>query len=309
MPYYICNPPNCGHIKHYAALYVYSLSTKKCPKCTKAGLLRPYDGPIADVMLDSEDAKALLLKPQVDHAKTLLDAKAIALDQATRTRDSLQHTYNRKLKVDAVGAAADMLELTKATALLLTASDEYASANAAYLKLEDAYTNLGQRAAVRKDSPVAFKAANEVQQHSGKNKLYIGSRQYVSNHARSGPKKHRILDVPNWSPGLNVSWVEGGIRAKANFKFKLDSNDPRADVRLDVLQKFKDEPNLSPEEFFAICKAEGSGSILWYDRDGAARPTWTALEIWCLLRAGYTFTFGDSRKDGAGRKIVLIPPV
>ncbi len=59
-------------------------------------------------------------------------------------------------------------------------------------------------------------------------------------------------------------------------------------------------PDMSADDFIELCRTAGKGSLLWYDKDGADRPTWTALEMACLLRAGYRFVFGPV--------ITLIPP-
>jgi hypothetical protein len=89
-----------------------------------------------------------------------------------------------------------------------------------------------------------------VQTNSTENKLYIGNRRYVSEHAsQSKLKKARMLDFANWSPGLNVAWVEGGISAKAHFKIKLNQNDKHADIPAEVLEEFMAEPDYDAAKF------------------------------------------------------------
>jgi hypothetical protein len=86
--------------------------------------------------------------------------------------------------------------------------------------------------------------------NSTENKLYIGNRRYVSEHAsQSKLKKARMLDFANWSPGLNVAWVEGGISAKAHFKIKLNQNDKYADIPAEVLEEFMAEPDYDAAKF------------------------------------------------------------
>jgi len=75
-----------------------------------------------------------------------------------------------------------------------------------------------------------------------------------------------------------------------------------------VLQVFRDNPKLDSNDFLSLCSKKGRGSLLWYDRDGSNRPTWTAMEIWCLLRAGYRFEFADRSAGKVGQKLLLIPP-
>lgn len=158
---------------------------------------------------------------------------------------------------------------------------------------------------------------------SGKNKLYIGDRQFVVSHTTANPRKTRsrrlrILDSGSWTWGLNTSWVEGGVEARARFKLKLDGSNPRKTFPDDVVSWFKEnaipgQAVPSPtdnarleSEFLDMCREKGRGNLLWYDKDNEERPTWTALEIACLIRRGYRFQFGQT-KGGEG-KIELIPP-
>lgn len=162
-------------------------------------------------------------------------------------------------------------------------------------------------------------ASLNVQASSGKNKLYIGDRQYVVAHTTANPdktknRKLRILDSASWTWGLNTSWVEGGVEAKARFRLKLNDSDARKTFPAEVITWFRDNAHTSPavpsstdnaaleSDFLAMCKEKGRGNLLWYDRDGDERPTWTALEIACLIRRGYRFNFRT------GSKIELIPP-
>lgn len=158
---------------------------------------------------------------------------------------------------------------------------------------------------------------------SGKNKLYIGDRQFVvahteSNEQKTRSRKLRILDSNSWTWGLNTSWVEGGVEAGARFKLKLNDADARKTFPADVVAWFNDNagrtdgvptPNENAaleSEFLAMCREKGRGNLLWYDRGDEERPTWTALEIACLIRRGYRFQFGHSKSGSS--KIELLPP-
>lgn len=159
---------------------------------------------------------------------------------------------------------------------------------------------------------------------SGKNKLYIGDRQFVVAHttakqSKTRSRKLRILDSNSWTWGLNTSWVEGGVEARAQFKLKLDDGNARKTFPEQALDWFRDHASItegvpSPtdnaaleSEFLTMCRQQGAGSLLWYDRPGEpARPTWTALEMACLMRRGYRFQFGQSKNQA--RKVVLMPP-
>jgi hypothetical protein len=188
------------------------------------------------------------------------------------------------------------------------AQGEYDKADLEYRLVHDKRDNLGTRAAVRVGAKAAYSAAEKVST-TGKNRLYIGSRQYVSAYAKQkAAREGRILNVSVWSPGLNVAWVEGGVHAKAQFKMKLNPDNQYDTIPAEVLDEFRRTPNLDANEFLALCSKKGRGSLLWYDRGGANRPTWTAMEIWCLLRAGYQFQFADRSAGKVGQKLLLIPP-
>jgi hypothetical protein len=159
---------------------------------------------------------------------------------------------------------------------------------------------------------------------SGKNKLYIGDRQFVVAHTeanadKSRSRKLRILDSGSWTWGLNTSWVEGGIEARARFKLKLSDSDARKTFTPEVIDWLRQHAgqgrggvpsamdNAALEsDFLEMSREKGKGNLLWYDRDRDNRPTWTALEIACLLRRGYRFAFDQSRSGG--QKIQLLPP-
>ncbi len=299
----------CQNIKD-SLKQLFELKTEKCAKCNGVGFWASYTGPMAPTMLDKEDIRSERLKKELDVAKEEYDRYKQELETITKALKRKEHSYESTCGTMTLSEIKkNVKETEQIMDQMVQIASKYNEAESKYLPLKEDVENLGNRKAVRKDAPVAFDKAAKVKQTSAKNKLYIGNRQYVSRHGDgSSQKKARLLDVPNWSPGLNVSWVEGGISAKAHFKLKLDSSDPYADIPKEVLDKLKLEPDMDADAFFLLCKAEGKGSLLWYDKDGKDRPTWTSLEMWVLLRAGYRFTFADSKHDGPGRKIVLVPP-
>lgn len=76
-------------------------------------------------------------------------------------------------------------------------------------------------------------------------------------------EKKRILDVNNWSPGLNASGAEGGIAARAHFK--INHENQCHTIPDSVMRKFKDAPNMEPSKVYELCKTEGKNSLLWCD--------------------------------------------
>jgi len=308
MPTYKCNV--CNNIQTFKEQYEFELKGKACGKCKKYGTFQTYSGPRAASILDNEDQQLITLKNDLGVLDGKINQLKTDLEKIQAGKKTRQNDYER-IKVPTVDEVNTFAtEIDKFNKAMIDVSTQLDDLQKKEKVQADMIADLGNRPAVRKDAIVAHDAASVVEQTSGKNKLYIGSRQYVSSYV-SGykAKKLRILDVPNWSPGLNVSWVEGGIKAKAHFKIKLMNHENGYhSIPENVLQKFKANPAMSPDEFFKVCKDHGKGSVLWYDKDGRDRPTWTALEIFCLLRVGYTFNFAKSSKDPSGEKIVLMPP-
>jgi hypothetical protein len=305
-----CETKGCGHILlNSSKRYAYELAGFTCPKCHKTGAWKNYTGEIHEAVLAREDVRIVGLKQKLLLALAERDRLKIEFDQACAERRNCELAYNALHNPDIPTIVSELKKIERKTNAAVVAGQRHRDAEEAAAKLDSAIDDLGNRDAVNRDAGTAYRSAASVEAASQKNKLYIGNRQYVSQHRDKGPlKKFRILDVPNWSPGLNVAWVEGGISAKAHFKIKLDSTNQYANIPDAVLDKFKDVPAYDAEDFLALCKTDGKNSLLWFDKDGYNRPTWTALEIWCLLRKGYSFQFGDSKKDGKGRKIVLTPP-
>jgi len=308
----------CGRITefYFSREQTYKLKQCQCSYCNTVGNWQLYDREIADVILEREDARAKRIaanigpaESDVNKCKEELKALAGQLRQREWQYNKCQTSIAKgQMSTSEIDTARKAIE--EITDKMVAATQKLKDAELIYLPLKEQAADLGNRQAVNAKAPDAFEAAKNVKRSkNGHLKLYIGNRNYVSSHGtQNSTKKARLLDVPVWSPGLNVAWVEGGISAKAVFKIKLNAGDPYADIPESVLQAFRETPTYDAAEFFRLCKAQGKGSLLWYDKDGKSRPTWTALEIWVLLRAGYRFTFADSKHDGAGRKIVLVPP-
>jgi len=141
-----------------------------------------------------------------------------------------------------------------------------------------------------------FAKANKVLTTSGKNKLYLGNREYVTDHAKGSPKKpekeERYLNAGVWSWGVNLAWIEGGIAAKATFKIKFHASDQFKGFPDGSLNDISDNPYMSSEEWVALCR-KYPGSLLWHSSEN--RPTWFALEVEAALSAGYHFAVRDTK--------------
>ena len=80
------------------------------------------------------------------------------------------------------------------------------------------------------DADKLFEEARNVESRSGKNKLYIGNRQFVANYAAakddSAAANRRLLNANNWTWGVNFAWIEGGTVAAARIKIKENEARP-----------------------------------------------------------------------------------
>lgn len=306
MQFFICR--TCNRIQKLGTKDVAALWTVACKQCSKTNTLQPYKGEIHRTILDVEDGQVPELDQQVATTKAARDAAKAALDVAAADHSSLEHRFNRAKNLTAAEAVEYRDKIEASHAKLILAQGEYDKAEREYRLVFDKRDNLGTRDAVRAGAAIAYAAATNVGA-TGKNRLYIGSRQYVSAYAKQkAAREGRILNVSVWSPGLNVAWVEGGVNAKAQFKMKLNPDNKYDTIPAEVLEVFRQTPKLDADEFLDLCYKKGRGSLLWYDRNGANRPTWTAMEIWCLLRAGYKFQFADRSANKVGQKLLLIPP-
>jgi hypothetical protein len=165
---------------------------------------------------------------------------------------------------------------------------------------------------VERDAKSLFEQARDVQAKSGKNKLYIGSRQFVARHADSkkgevnkANARRRILNANNWTWGVNFAWIEGGTNATARIKIKENENNPNPFETIPdgAYTEMMIHPRMSGKDWLALCK-EYPNTILWHG--GENRPTWTALEIEACLNAGYQFHFRDHKHRDEGRVIELV---
>ncbi len=284
----------CGRVKDFKESHqdAYLLAERPCTVCWK-GTWVPYEGPMAKVVLDREDAEV----KELEQRCVFLDEQIAA---TLRTKELQRIEYETAGTPDHARVVQTHIALC---------NDAIVSFHNEIRANEAKIREYGVRGSVRRDAGVAATAAQNVARASGKNKLYIGNRQFVSQFASSTRRKQlRILDVPNWSWGLNLAWVEGGIVAKAQFKLKLDDGSPYSTIPAKVLAKLRLAPGMQAETFLKLCRTEGGGSLLWYNKDGENRPTWTALEIASLLRSGYQFKFLARASNPREEKIVLTPP-
>jgi hypothetical protein len=265
-----------------------------CLRCGQKKAFEVYSGPMKEVVLGKEDAEKEIL---VLRHNALVEQ----LEAVERTKALQRRAYEE-------GGTREEMYVAERNIKLCT--DVIVSVTGEIKALQRKINQFDfEREGIAKGAGAVYTAANNVQATSKKNKLYIGSRQFVSQHARSGLKNKRILDVNVWSWGLNLAWVEGGIQAKAQFKLKLDDSTPYHTIPQPVLEKLEHDPGMHPDAFLKLCREEGAGSLLWYDLGRENRPTWTALEIAALLRSGYRFKFlaRKGSKHKGETKIVMEP--
>ena len=164
---------------------------------------------------------------------------------------------------------------------------------------------------INRDADSLYEQALKVGEKTGKNKLYIGSRQFVALHADSkstGEKKdiarRRLLNANNWTWGVNFAWIEGGTRAAARIKIKENEAAPNAYETIPeaAYEQMLIHPRMSAKDCLELCR-QHPNTILWHGKEN--RPTWTALEIEACLNAGYEFNFRE-HKHRAGRVIELV---
>jgi len=146
----------------------------------------------------------------------------------------------------------------------------------------------------RKHAEDWFQKAAKVGTTSGKSKLYLGNRQYVTAHAlKDKDKEKRYLNAGVWSWGVNLAWIEGGIGARVTFEIKFEPSDEFSGFPGDSLDRMMMNPRMSAQQWLALC-ADFPGTLLWHD--GEDRPTWFAKEVEAALAAGYHFVFGTTKK-------------
>jgi hypothetical protein len=178
-------------------------------------------------------------------------------------------------------------------------------------KLEKRKENITtqKKQVVERDAKILFEQARDVEARTGKNKLYIGSRQFVALHAESKKNKanakRQILNANNWTWGVNFAWIEGGTTAAARIKIKENEKNPNPFETIPdgAYDEMLIRPRMSGKDWLALCR-EYPNTILWHG--GENRPTWTALEIEACLNAGYQFAFRDHKHGDEGRVIELV---
>jgi hypothetical protein len=180
-------------------------------------------------------------------------------------------------------------------------------------KLEKRKTQIAKQREliVVRDAEKVFMQAHDVAKLSGgKNKLYIGNRQFVAGHVQTkkndqekAKAKKRILDANNWTWGINFAWIEGGTTAGARIKIKENEANPNDYQTIPdaAYQEMTVHPRMTGAKWLELC-SKFPNTILWHS--GENRPTWTALEIEACLNAGYEFDFRNHRHR-AGRVIEL----
>lgn len=153
----------------------------------------------------------------------------------------------------------------------------------------------------RKHAEDWFQKAAKVGSTSGKSKLYLGNRQYVTAHAQKDKdKEKRYLNAGVWSWGVNLAWIEGGIGARVTFKIKFEPGDQFSGFPDGSIDRMMMNTRMSAQQWLELC-ADYPGTLLWHD--GEDRPTWFAKEIEAALSAGYHFIFGTTK--GGDTKLTL----
>lgn len=296
----------CQCKNYFEADFTYDVHDLFCPVCGKKGRAGIAKGDLRNIILQKEEKS---LTVSLDEQLEALEASKTSLLAELK---SYENRYDGIPKSDKA-SVGHILSKIRDNKNRMAVVDEKIIATAA-----DIARVKNNNRPNRDGADKVYKDAYNAQSRSKKNKLYIGSKQYVSQHAalKLGREK-RILDSNVWTWGLNVAWVEGGINARAHFKIKVTGSDSQnayaklPDAAIDWLKLHakntnrKAPPEDIQESFLEMCRVEGRGSLLWYDLGGADRPTWTALEICCLLRRGYHF---DIQKKGEKQKLYLLPP-
>lgn len=170
------------------------------------------------------------------------------------------------------------------------------------------YVTSQRKEVVERDADKLFEEARTIERKTGKNKLYIGNRQFVAGYAdskeNSADAKRRILNANNWTWGVNFAWIEGGTVAAARIKIKENEKNPNnfECIPEGAYEEMMIRPRMTGKEWLELCQ-KYPNSILWHGAQ--SRPTWTALEIEACLNAGYQFNFRE-HKHRAGRVIELV---
>jgi hypothetical protein len=265
----------CGRIREFKP---WPNPGSTCVKCFTKDSWQPYFGPVADSLLEEEDRQHEIALGEYSRRRA---GKKNAED-ALREHE-LKYRQRKSLTREEVLSVMTTIDLCRG---VIADMERQMRPYAETLDL------LGDRVSVHRDAKTAHETA------ASQGQMYLGNRQYVSTFIL--PHEHKILDVPNWSWGLNCAWVEGGIKARAHYEVKINGENQFTQIPNSVRERLNGV-SMDADTFLDLCEAEGAGSLLWYNKDGANRPTWTALEMATLLRSGYTFDFGAV--------VTLRPPV
>ena len=291
MPWY-SHP--CKHIQFFSAEYLSELNDAVCKKCFKPGLWTLHTGEVHKQVLENEASE---LESLITYANNLQKR----IDVLNEKRSILESAYNSTKGYD----QETLLESIKN--LQLQVEKAALNRDEALRQIDD----FGNHPKAIEGAKKVYKDAKEVQTTSKKNKLYIGSQTFVATHVKNdGKKKLRALKVNDWSWGLNLAWVEGGVASKAEFKLKLSGKGDFDDIPKSILDKFRAQPDMNYQTFLELCKKEGDKTLLWYSKPNEEdRPSWTALEIASLLRRNYRFRFQNRKSNNREEKISLVASV
>jgi len=288
MPWY-SHP--CKHLQFFSAEYSSELTDAVCKKCFKPGLWTLHMGEVHQQVLQNE---ANELESLIVYANNLqkriesLNEKRSILESAYQSTKG----YDQETLLESIRNLQQ--QVVKAAALRTDALRQI--------------NEFGNHSKAIEGAKKVYKEASEVKKTSKKNKLYIGSQTFVATHVKNnGNKKLRSLEVNDWSWGLNLAWVEGGVASKAEFKLKLSGKGDFDDIPKSILDKFRAKPDMDYQEFLELCKNEGDKTLLWYSKPYEEdRPSWTALEIASLLRRNYRFRFQKRNGNPREEKISLV---
>lgn len=249
-----------------------------CVNCGAENLWQAYDGPLAPTILSKE-------RQIYEETIVFYRQKETIIASLSETRKNKQKEFDSnfagKLTIMSEAEAFNMLqtEIQLCFDVITSMAEELAALNRKLAEMTDPDL-------IERDAHTV--ATNAAKNASGG--LVLGNRQFVS---VLPPAK--ILDAANWSWGLNISWVEGGVLGNADFELVLNSSNPYHDIPPAIIGILQGRPSISSEDFLELCRAQGSGTLLWYDAEGENRPTWTALEVATLLRMGYAFVFQSAK--------------
>lgn len=248
-----------------------------CINCGTENQWLDYKGPLAPTILAKE-------RHSYEETVVFYKQKETVIKSLGETRKNkekeFEQNFSKRFKSNETAFASEAFlmlhtEIQLCFDLIVSMTEELAGLNRKLSEMTDPDI-------IERDAGIV--GSNAVRNASGG--LVLGNRQFVS---VLPPAK--ILDAANWSWGLNISWVEGGVNGKADFELVLNPDNPYHTIPPGILSTLQGRPSMNCDDFLDLCRDQGSGTLLWYDADEENRPTWTALEIATLLRAGYGFVF------------------